>query len=257
MIANKSGEATPPEEENELKLEPVFLYQSRDYVQPQWVYDCVNARVLLPVEEYGVDSSLPPHLSPFVDDLRAGYLPLRREKLNEMISIANRNLNPKDKISGLPDANKQDGYDTSDEEHEDAILEGRYALEYQAEAGGEQFDEEKFKDMLPKILSKEEKQKLKEQQLLQFRAMMIPDRKRRNTYQAMKLSMKRRDQRIGSLQKKRKQLDRQLSQQKNKADKKLSSNLQSQAAYSPSKKSFHIYGEVIFDNKNKKRKKNK
>ena len=26
----------------------------REYVQPQWVYDCVNARVILPTEDYMV-----------------------------------------------------------------------------------------------------------------------------------------------------------------------------------------------------------
>lgn len=35
---------------------------SREYVQPQWVYDSVNARVRIPTEAYGVGKKLPPHL---------------------------------------------------------------------------------------------------------------------------------------------------------------------------------------------------
>ena len=28
------------------------MFLSREYVQPQWIYDCVNARTILPTEAY-------------------------------------------------------------------------------------------------------------------------------------------------------------------------------------------------------------
>ncbi|CAG8526236.1 8907_t:CDS:2 [Paraglomus brasilianum] len=50
-------------------------YENRVYIQPQWVYDCVNARRLLKVGLYRVGRRLPPHLSPFVESKEGDYLP--------------------------------------------------------------------------------------------------------------------------------------------------------------------------------------
>lgn len=56
-------------------------YLSRYYMQPQWVFDCVNAKMLLPMEDYFPGAVLPPHLSPFVDEQEGEYVPPEKQAL--------------------------------------------------------------------------------------------------------------------------------------------------------------------------------
>lgn len=41
-----------------------------EYVQPQYIFDCLNARTLLPVDGYGIGERCPPHISPFTTSFR-------------------------------------------------------------------------------------------------------------------------------------------------------------------------------------------
>lgn len=51
------------------------LFLSRQYVQPQWVLDSANFRVLADAELYAPGKHPPPHLSPFVSYSDDGYVP--------------------------------------------------------------------------------------------------------------------------------------------------------------------------------------
>lgn len=59
----------------------VVVFCSRYYIQPQWVFDSVNAKMRLPVEDYFLGVMLPPHLSPFVEEKDGDYVPPEKLKL--------------------------------------------------------------------------------------------------------------------------------------------------------------------------------
>ena len=60
-------------------------YISRDYIQPQWIFDSVNQSKLLPTNKYFLGVALPPHLSPFVNPDREGsdYVPPEEKALRD------------------------------------------------------------------------------------------------------------------------------------------------------------------------------
>lgn len=56
--------------------ESLRLVANRFYVQPQWIYDCVNAGKILETVDYEPGKKLPPHLSPFVEHDELTYNPM-------------------------------------------------------------------------------------------------------------------------------------------------------------------------------------
>lgn len=57
------------------RLKPGARVPGRTYVQPQWVWDCVNQGKLLRPDLYAPGATLPPHLSPWVKPKRGEYDP--------------------------------------------------------------------------------------------------------------------------------------------------------------------------------------
>jgi len=54
----------------------------RTYLQPQWIFDSVNACLLIPVHKYLPTAELPAHLSPFANE--SGYKPPERMELEAL-----------------------------------------------------------------------------------------------------------------------------------------------------------------------------
>ena len=70
-------------------------FLSRQYVQPQWVFDSANFRVLAQPELYAVGKVPPPHLSPFVQLEEEAYVPDYLQtmlKLQASISVSDHVL---------------------------------------------------------------------------------------------------------------------------------------------------------------------
>lgn len=57
--------------------------KTKEYIQPQWVYDCINFNKLLNVKQYWHDvKELPAHISPFCDENdQERYIPQRQREL--------------------------------------------------------------------------------------------------------------------------------------------------------------------------------
>uniref|UniRef100_A0A4W6GAE1 Pescadillo homolog n=1 Tax=Lates calcarifer TaxID=8187 RepID=A0A4W6GAE1_LATCA len=90
-------------------------YINRYYIQPQWVYDCVNAKIILPVEDYFLGVTLPPHLSPFVEEKEGDYVPPEKMK----IMALQRGEKPANEEEEEGEEEEEEGEDEEEEEDDD------------------------------------------------------------------------------------------------------------------------------------------
>ncbi|KAN0038715.1 hypothetical protein ACTA71_000901 [Dictyostelium dimigraforme] len=64
----------------------IKTHATREYIQPQWVFDSVNSKILLPYSEYTIGVIPPAHLSPFVEYEEDSYIPARKQALDALIN---------------------------------------------------------------------------------------------------------------------------------------------------------------------------
>jgi pescadillo len=96
------------------------LPKSREFIQPQWILDSSNFMFLLPVAKYGVGATLPPHLSPWVDNEEEGYKPAYAEEIERLKN--GESIEDIDEMPNNPviteDQSESSGDEKGDEEEE-------------------------------------------------------------------------------------------------------------------------------------------
>ncbi|TVU45555.1 hypothetical protein EJB05_05044 [Eragrostis curvula] len=200
----------------------VFL--SREYVQPQWIFDCVNARIVLPTEGYLVGRLPPPHLSPFVDNDAEGYIPEYAETIRRLQAAARNEVLPlpgigdEDLDNSLVEAiiDRNESNEVAERKRKLDMLEKQYHDELKMECEGVTFStlSNTRADNPPDAMDKDDTQsdhkedanKQAEKDAADVYAPLM-SRKRRGLYEAIKINKERRQDKIETLKKRKKNAD--------------------------------------------------
>lgn len=170
----------------------------RTYVQPQWIFDCINRSDLLPANQYLPGESLPPHLSPWGDSV--GYNPDEEEEAEGESDVE----------SEVEEEAEDQVEVAKEEESEDEDLANQKELELEAQ--GVKYSEAPKESSKPS--SKKRKAVSEEEEEKRLKMIMMSN-KQRKLYKKMKYSNEKKDDRVKDLKKKKKQLSKANGKLKN------------------------------------------
>lgn len=198
-------------------------FLSREYVQPQWVYDCANAQIILPVEDYLWGRVPPPHLSPFVDNEAEGYVPEYAETIRRLQAAARKEVLP------MPGLGKEDvddpqnllaegiisrteAIEAAERKRKMSILEKQYHDELKMELQGVQYSSvsNANKQNSAEDVEAGEKSLSDLQQVEKDHAnieKVVMSRKKRGLLEAMKIGQEAKRARVGLLKERKKRIE--------------------------------------------------
>ncbi|KAJ9606101.1 mRNA-binding ribosome synthesis protein nop7 [Cladophialophora chaetospira] len=100
-------------------VKPGFIMPGRIYIQPQWIWDCVNEGKLLPTNVYAPGETLPPHLSPWIKPTSGQYDP--RATLEEQEAEGEADAAADEQVEEDETPEDVDENDSEDEASEEAV----------------------------------------------------------------------------------------------------------------------------------------
>ncbi|CAD5165938.1 unnamed protein product [Musa acuminata subsp. malaccensis] len=191
----------------------VFL--SREYVQPQWVYDCINARIILPTEKYLVGRVPPPHLSPFVDNEAEGYIPEYAETIKRLQAAAKKQVLPMPGVEsqGLDDPqtllvegiiDRTEANEAAEKKRKLTMLEKQYHDELNMELQGITYSTSLSNKNLQSSVENVKENTMTTLEESEDLSKVSMSRKKRKLYEAMKIGQERKKDKIKLLKERKK-----------------------------------------------------
>ena len=190
----------------------------REFVQPQWVLDCVNNNLIIPADRYAPGKTLPPHLSPFVDNQAEGwkrgnrvtgrYTPEYQKEIDAMKRSAEGTEGTAGTQGAAGDDEEGNRGNGETEKPEDV---GRFAREIEREEIGEEekpreAEEEKpVETEEPEKQEKQEKQeekKAKKEEEEKERRLLMAKKKHQRIYRQLEQEEKKKEKRVKELKSK-------------------------------------------------------
>ncbi|KAI1232864.1 hypothetical protein IHE44_0006044 [Lamprotornis superbus] len=195
----------------------------RYYLQPQWVFDSVNAKLCLPVADYFPGVLLPPHLSPFVTEKEGDYIP--PEKLKLLALQRGENPDEESEEEEEEEEEEDEGDNEKEEEEEEDESEKEEEMKLQKMEEQKTQSTQVNKALPVKVTAGkvrvEDKQRLEQEQQSEEKRLAIMMMKKREKYLYKKIMFgkKRKIREANKLAEKRKAHDAALKEQKKKSKK--------------------------------------
>jgi pescadillo protein len=180
------------------------LPTNREHIQPQWIVDCSNFHVLLSCSKYAVGQSLPPHLSPFVDNEEEGYKP---KYLQEIERVRNGELVEEevseDEMEEEEDVDLEVLVKSSSDKKEAEEESGDDADGSKEKGDEDSEEEEDIQTLQRKEEGHREVQELEAKEL----AKLMMSKKGKHLYDRMQYGKSKKEEQIENLRKKRDEID--------------------------------------------------